>query len=169
MSIADSILNRLQKLLVYLVKQDPDGGWGEFVAGCQPVWSRIVAAGHSQGSGHTAYLGRMFKLDKVLMFSGPQDYLNDLGEPAPWQPSPSATPSSSFFAFLSLNDTFNVHHQIANCMVLMGLTKPETQMVKPGKSSTETTKFSSTTSKRTGLMAQLSSHSLKTFGSIWAR
>ena len=99
----------------------------------QPVWSRIVVAGHSQGSGHAAYLGKMFEVDKVLMFSGPQDYLDDLGEPAPWQARPSATPPSRFFAFLNENDPFNVHHQIANCMVLMGLSKPETLMIEPGQ------------------------------------
>lgn len=130
---ANSILNRIQKLLVYLVKHDPDGGWNEFVANGQPVWSRIVVAGHSQGSGHAAYIGKLYKVDRVLMFSGPQDYLDDLNEPAPWQARPSATPSSRFFAFLSLNDPFNVHHQIANCAVLMDLPKPETLMVKPGE------------------------------------
>ncbi len=130
---ANSILNRLQKLLVYLVKNDPDGGWSEFVADGQPVWSRVVVAGHSQGSGHAAYLGKMFDVDNVLMFSGPQDYLDDLGEPAPWQARPSATPPSRFFAFLNENDPFNVHHQIANCMVLMGLSNAETLMIEPGQ------------------------------------
>jgi hypothetical protein len=132
-SRADSILNRIQKLLVYLTKQDPDGGWGEFVADGQPVWSRIVVAGHSQGSGHAAYIGKMYKVDKVLMFSGPQDYLTGLDKPAPWQARSSATPQSRYYAFLNLYDPFNVHHQIANCMVLMGLSKPETPTVEPGK------------------------------------
>jgi len=134
---ANSILNRLQKLLAYLVKHDPKGGWGEFVGDDgQPVWSRIVVAGHSQGSGHAAYLGKMFAVDRVLMFSGPQDYLDDLDKPAPWESRTSATPPSRYFAFLNENDPFNVHHQIANCMVLMDLTKPETQLVEPGEAVT---------------------------------
>lgn len=133
---ANSILNRLHKLLVYLAKQDPDGGWGEFLSDGQPEWSRIVVAGHSQGSGHAAYLGKMFEVDKVLMFSGPQDYLDDLDRPAPWQARPSATPPSRFFAFLNVNDPFNVHHQIANCMMLMGLSKPEALTVEPGQTIT---------------------------------
>jgi len=132
-SRANSILNRLQKLLVYLAKQYPDGGWGEFVDDGQPVWNRIVVAGHSQGSGHAAYIAKMYKVDKVLMFSGPQDYLTDLNKPAPWQARPSATPQSRYYAFLNLYDPFNVHHQIANCMVLMGLSNPQTPMVEPGK------------------------------------
>ena len=130
---ANSILNRLQKLLLYLVQQDPDGGWGEFVADGKPDWSRIVVAGHSQGSGHAAYIGKLFQVDKVLMFSGPQDYLDDLNKPAPWLSRPSATPSSRYFAFLNKNDPFNVHHQIANCKALMKTKHPKTLMVKPGE------------------------------------
>ncbi len=134
---ANSILNRFEKLLVYLVKHDPTGGWDDFVANGKPIWSRIVVAGHSQGSGHAAYLGKMFAVDRVLMFSGPQDYLDDLHEPAPWQSRPSATPASRIFAFLNLKDEFNEQHQIANCSVLMNLSseqaKQETAMVAPGE------------------------------------
>ncbi len=130
---ANSILNRFQKLLVYLVKNDPDGGWGQFVKNGQPVWSRIIVAGHSQGTGHAAYIGKMFRVDRVFMFSGPQDYMDNLHRPAPWQGDKSATPPSRFFAFLAMKDPFNVHHQIANCMMLMDLSKPDTLIVKPGE------------------------------------
>lgn len=129
----NSILNRLNKLLAYLVKQDPDGGWGEFYADGQPDWSRIVVAGHSQGAGHAAYLGKMFLTDEVLMFSGPQDYLSDLDMPAPWLARPSATPQSRYFAFLNVNDPYNEKHQVANCSVLMGVAHPATPLVKPGE------------------------------------
>ena len=130
---ANSILNRFQKLLVYLVEHDPKGGWDEFVKDGKPVWDRIVVAGHSQGSGHAAYLGKMFDVDRVLIFSGPQDYLDDLHQPAPWLDGQSATPPSRFFAFLSKNDPFNVNHQEANCMKLMGVSKLQTVAVKPGE------------------------------------
>jgi len=129
----NSILNRFNKLLAYLVKHDPEGGWDEFYANGQPVWSRIVVAGHSQGAGHAAYLGKMFATDEVLMFSGPQDYLSDLDAPAPWLARPSATPQSRYFAFLNVNDPFNEKHQVANCSVLMGLVHPATPLVQPGE------------------------------------
>lgn len=130
---ANSILNRVQKLLVYLATHDPNDGWDEFVKDGKPLWNRIIVAGHSQGSGHAAYLGKMFNVDRVLIFSGPQDYLDDLHQPAPWQSGLSATPPSRFFAFLSLNDPFNINHQEANCMVLMQLPKLKTLNVKPGE------------------------------------
>lgn len=132
-SPANSILNRLQKLLIYLAKNDPTGSWGEFVHKGQPDWSRIIVAGHSQGSGHAAYIGKLFRVNRVLMFSGPQDYMDDFDRPAPWQARKSATPPSRFFAFLNLKDPFNVHHQIANCMALMEMSQPDTLIVKPGQ------------------------------------
>jgi hypothetical protein len=131
--LANSILNRFQRLLVYLVEHDPKGGWDEFVKDGKPAWDRIIVGGHSQGSGHAAYIGKLFHVDRVLIFSGPQDYLDDLHEPAPWLDDPSATPSSHFFAFLSENDPFNIHHQEANCAVLMHLPELKTVDVKPGE------------------------------------
>jgi hypothetical protein len=88
---ANSILNRLQKFLDYLTRNDPNGGWGEFVHNGHPVWSRIIIAGHSQGSGDAAYIGKLFRVERVLIFSGPQDYMDDLNQPAPWQARKSAT------------------------------------------------------------------------------
>jgi hypothetical protein len=132
-SPANSILNRLEKLLLYLVKTDPDGGWDEFLEAGRPAWSHIVIAGHSQGAGHAAYIGKTFSVDRVLMFSGPQDYFDDLEEPAPWETEPSATLPSRYFAFLNENDPYNVHHQIASCAVLMDVEKPETLMIEPGE------------------------------------
>ncbi|HVU57264.1 MAG TPA: hypothetical protein VHD83_19515 [Puia sp.] len=129
----NSILNRFQKLLVYLVKNDPNGGWDEFVKDDRPVWSKIIVAGHSQGSGHAAYIGKIYKVDRVLMFSGPQDYLDDLDMPAPWQTGKGATSPTKYYAFLNLQDAFNVKHQIANCMKLMRQSQPDTLMVKPGE------------------------------------
>ena len=71
----NSLLNRFNYLLRYLVRKDAAGKWNEFFANGKPVWNKIITAGHSQGAGHAAYLGKMFQLDRVLMFSGPQDYL----------------------------------------------------------------------------------------------
>jgi hypothetical protein len=106
---------------------------GQFLTDGSPKWKRVIVAGHSQGAGHAAFIGKLFRVDRVLMFSGPQDYLDDLGEPAPWQARNGATPPSRFFAFLNLDDPFNVHHQIANCMALMKMSEADSIMVKPGQ------------------------------------
>ncbi len=130
---ANSILNRFQKLLVYLVRHVPDGNWGQYVKDGQPVWSKVIVGGHSQGAGHAPYIAKLFKVNRVLMFSGPQDFMDNLDRPAPWQRMKSATPPSRFFAFLSWKDPFNVHHQIANCMMLMDLATPDSLHVKSGE------------------------------------
>ncbi len=132
-TLANSLLNRFDKLLVYLVKHDPEGAWDQFVKDGHPVWSRVVVAGHSQGSGHAAYLGKQFSVARGLMFSGPQDYMDDLHRPADWLANPSATPPGRFFAFLAKKDPFNVRHQIANCEVLMQFSKAESLAVQPGE------------------------------------
>lgn len=123
---ANSILNRFQKMLLYLAQHDTAGAWSQFLKSNEPDWSRIVVAGHSQGSGHAAYIAKMFRVARVLMFSGPQDYMDSYNRPAPWLYDSSATPPTSFFAFLHQNDPYNVHHQIANCMALMDTQRPST-------------------------------------------
>ncbi len=134
---ANSILNRLTKLLVYLEQTDTAGAWGQFVQNNQPLWSRIIVAGHSQGSGHAAYIGKMYDVSRVLMFSGPQDYMSAYDRPAPWQYDKGATPPTSYFAFLHQNDPYNVNHQVANCMALMNTQRPATlSNVSPGNTIT---------------------------------
>jgi pimeloyl-ACP methyl ester carboxylesterase len=96
------------------------------------VWSRIAVAGHSQGAGHAAYIAKKYEVDRVLMFSGPQDYFDDLAQPAAWEKQPGATAPSRFFAFLNLHDPYKEEHQAASCAVLMDLAKPETLTLQPG-------------------------------------
>jgi hypothetical protein len=129
---ANSIVNRFARLLTYLAQTDPDGQWADFLDAGQPRWDRIVVAGHSQGAGHAAYLGKLFRVDRVLMFSGPQDYAIVLNGPASWESRPSLTPPRRFFAFLSQRDPFHVEHQIESCAVLMHLKKPAVEKVAPG-------------------------------------
>lgn len=128
----NSILNRFTGFLKYLAKTDPNGGWNKFIKRGKPLWKDIIVAGHSQGAGHAAYLGKIFKVSRVLIFSGPQDYLEDLDMPAPWLSMKSATPSSRYYAFLNLNDPFKINNQILNCEKLMNHTQADTLMVRPG-------------------------------------
>lgn len=128
---ANSLLNRFNTFLQYLVKNDLQGGWEKFLEGNKPRWENIIVAGHSQGSGHAAMLGKMFKVNRVLIFSGPQDYLVDMGIPSPWLSEKSATPEDRYYAFLSLRDPFNIKYQIADCDKLMGLNHSDTLMVSP--------------------------------------
>jgi hypothetical protein len=73
-SFTDTIYNRLTKLLVYLADNYPDEGWNDFLDDTgSPVWSRIVVAGHSQGGGNAALIGKLHLVARVVMISSPPD------------------------------------------------------------------------------------------------
>ena len=128
----NSIVNRFVVFLRWLVENDPQGVWGEYLQDGQPRWGRIVVAGHSQGAGHAAYLGKMFPLAGVLMLSGPQDYLKQLNRPAPWEVAAGQTPAEREYAFLNLRDPFNYHFQVADVAAVTGFTVKDTTMVWAG-------------------------------------
>ena len=48
-SQANSITNRVVKLLEYLDQEHPDDGWGRFMRrDCSVFWSKVIVSGHSQ-------------------------------------------------------------------------------------------------------------------------
>ena len=118
---ANSVLNHFQKLLAYLGEHDRNGGWNEFLTNGVPVWNRIIVAGHSQDFGHAAYIGKMFNVDRVLMFSGSQDYMDSVDKPAPWQAGDSATPPSRFLPFCRkmTHSMCIIRWQIAPCSCVL--------------------------------------------------
>lgn len=125
----NSILNRLQQLLVYLVQHDADGNWDAFIKHGKVRWNKVIVAGHSQGAGHAGYLGQHFSLYRVLMFSGPQDFLVKFNAPAGWQSAGGVTSPGRYFAFLHQDDPFNVNNQILNGAALMKTNVPDTMHV----------------------------------------
>lgn len=86
---ADSISNRLVKVLQHL-------GWTNYLDGDEPRWSSIAVAGHSQGSGHAAMIGRFFETERVIMVAG--------AEPAPWTLEPRMTPPARSWGFGHVDD-----------------------------------------------------------------
>jgi hypothetical protein len=105
----DAILNRLVKLLAYLDARFPSEGWGAFVSGGAPVWSSIVLAGHSQGAGEAAAIGKVVALARVAQFSGTVDAVvtaRGTLAPATWVGAPGATPSSAYYGFDHTLDNF---------------------------------------------------------------
>ncbi|HEX7754583.1 MAG TPA: hypothetical protein VF421_04520 [Niabella sp.] len=129
---ANSIVNRFTQLLRHLAATDKAGGWDAFLQGAMPKWEHIIVAGHSQGAGHAAYLGKAFRLAGVLMLSGPQDYLKDFNAPAPWQFRKGLTPAARQYAFLHVKDPFNYQFQVADVAAVTGLNPSDTTMVQPG-------------------------------------
>ena len=101
----NSINTRAVKLLEYLHLQFPDQNWNQYLTSSNTLqWNKIIVAGHSQGSGHACYLGKINLVDRVVMFSGPNDYSTFHNEPANWISQIGNTPLNKQFSLLHTQD-----------------------------------------------------------------
>jgi dienelactone hydrolase len=97
-SPAESIVNRLVKLLVKLDHDHPSDGWSQYLVADTPRWERIVVSGHSQGAGMAAYIAQRNRVARVVLFSSPWDFYGRNRQIAPWVlDGPRATPSDLWF------------------------------------------------------------------------
>ncbi len=103
---ANSILNRLTKLLVYLARTYPDDAWGQYLdAAGQPVWANIVMAGHSQGAGHSGFMTRKYPLARAILLAN-KDFTGT-NQPAAWYALPNVTGSNAnVYGFTHIQDEF---------------------------------------------------------------
>ena len=97
---ADSIENRLIKLLLYLKQTRPQEHWEQFLNDDNTIkWETIAVAGQSQGGGHAALIAVKHRVARVICSGAPKDYNHFLNRPAAWYHEESATPKGCFFAF----------------------------------------------------------------------
>ncbi|MFM7404031.1 MAG: BPSS1187 family protein [Erythrobacter sp.] len=101
---ANSIITRLTVLIQFLDRNFPAEGWGQFLTGGQPDWSRITVAGHSQGGGHAAFFAKLLTLDRTVMFAAPGDSGVAPGTAAPWLSLPNVTPPARQYGFIHVDD-----------------------------------------------------------------
>ncbi len=120
---SNSFLRRLEDVLKYLSSQD--SYWSRFYQNSQIKWSKLVLVGHSQGSGHAAYLAKQKPVERAVLIAGPQDNFDPL--PASWLMSPSATPKTQFFALIHKDDFFKADLQVASFLALIGSSKSQLQ------------------------------------------
>ncbi|MEL6328248.1 MAG: GC-type dockerin domain-anchored protein [Planctomycetota bacterium] len=103
-NVANSITNRLIRLLEQQDELFPAEGWGDYVRpGGGLDWSRIVFGGHSQGAGHSTFLTKVRPTAGNLIFAGPGDFVSGLGT-APWVVQPSLVPVEQIFALTHIDD-----------------------------------------------------------------
>ncbi len=116
---ANSIYNRIVKLVTYLSENYKNKNWKQFIKGKGIDWAKCTLVGHSQGAGHAAYIAKHYAVEKALMLAGPQDYRSHYSSPAVWQSLPGKTDPVRYYALLHEKDPYDCKKQTANCMVLM--------------------------------------------------
>jgi pimeloyl-ACP methyl ester carboxylesterase len=116
----NAILGRLVRALAELSELDPEGGWENWLRAGEPRWDRVVVAGHSQGGGQAAFIGKRHPLLGTIMFSAPAQ--TDAGVSAPWLSVPGRTPPSRSFGFVSAHDGY--FESVVNSWKALGLATP---------------------------------------------
>jgi hypothetical protein len=107
-SPANSLERRVTRLLTHLHATFPAEGWGAYLDGDQPRWPSIIVAGHSHGASSSGLIGKVRRVDRVVMLSGPFD--NRDGDPAPWTRKTPLTPLDRYYVFShTLEDQFSQH------------------------------------------------------------
>lgn len=121
---ANSIENRLIKLIEYLDHKWPAEHWGQYLTPDeQPNWPSIAVSGLSQGAGHAALIAVRHHVARAVLFGGPKDFDRATNEPAAWY-KPPETPLNLIFTFNHEQDRqgCNFEQQMENCRAL-GLDK----------------------------------------------
>ena len=96
---AESVVNRLAKLLAALQRDHPDEGWADYLENGQPKWSRMAVSGLSQGAGMAAYIAQKTRVVRVILFSSPWDNYGAQQTLAPWvKAGHGETPADRWFA-----------------------------------------------------------------------
>src|SRR6476661_1383242 len=110
------ISTRATKLLLFLKANYPNENWGQYLTATNTLlWSKVIVAGHSQGSGHACYLGKRNLVDRIVMLSGPNDYSTYYASPANWLTQPGQTPLTKHFSLLHTRDEIvPFANQVAN-------------------------------------------------------
>lgn len=102
---ANSIENRIVRLLGFMRATEPAGNWGQFLVGdTAVVWSKVSVAGHSQGGGHALFIAQRHAVLRATAYASFGDALPNGTSIAPWVTRPYATPKGQIFGLVSTFD-----------------------------------------------------------------
>ncbi len=105
----EGIVDRAVLALRTLAAGNPQGRWKDYLTSASATsapegqidWSRVVTAGHSQGAGHAAAMGKLFPVARVIQLSGTCDGAHR--QPAPWTSGSTGTWASDPSQFWGLD------------------------------------------------------------------
>jgi hypothetical protein len=110
----NSIEGRILALLKYLSVKRPADGWGNYFSDNQILWNKIYVGGHSQGSGHAGYQGKIRTVGRVSIYSGISDFsASQLSVPS-WMSLAQLSLNGSYYGFIHDNDTIANYSGNAN-------------------------------------------------------
>lgn len=121
---ADSVESRLVHALLHLAQTAASDGWGTYLTGGKPDWSKVVLAGHSHGAGQAAFVAKLKAVSRVALLAGPVD--GHGGQPAAWLNSVHATPGLQFFALAHAGDA--TFAQVSANWTALGLGGKQSQL-----------------------------------------
>ncbi len=104
MDTTNCIEHRTLKLLQYLEANYPTHNWQQFYTGNNINWQMVTVAGHSQGGGNAAFIGKYRSVERVIMFSSVSDYSLHFFQSAPWIAQPGLTSGNNYYGFTNTND-----------------------------------------------------------------
>jgi hypothetical protein len=126
----NALHSRLKNLLYYLAATSPADGWNQFIVEDSVQWNKVAVGGHSQGAGHAAFCAKVNRVERVLMFSGPNDFSDFYNAPAHWISGISETDSENYFAFLHrLDEVVDYEKQYRNLLELGMISSTDTVKV----------------------------------------
>jgi len=106
MTVDQSIAGRVELALTWLSTHDPAHAWGSFLKSgsggpeTRIDWSKVTVAGHSQGGGHAAAMGKLFAVKRVIQLSSVCDSVS--GAPVSWTKGSAGTWASDPTQFYGL-------------------------------------------------------------------
>ena len=113
---ADSITNRLVKLIEYLAANTINQNWSQYLGAQSNLnWPKIVISGHSQGAGHAGLIAKVYPVARSVMFSDTDWWTPDghlPGRPANWIFSADVTPDEFYFGFVHVQDPLILYAEI---------------------------------------------------------
>ena len=122
---ANSIVNRLQKLVTYLDARYPRENWGQFLLSDGSVdWRLVVVGGQSQGGGHAGVMAKLYRLNRACYFGSPPDWSKPSKNPAAWLSASGMTLAESQYGFTHLGDTTVSYAHLSSIWGDAGLQMP---------------------------------------------
>jgi hypothetical protein len=101
--VNNCIERRTLKLLEYLNTTYPTENWGQYYAGNEILWNKVIVSGHSQGGGHAGIISKIKQVERVAMFAA-MDWIFPLNRNADWITWNGQTPEIKYYGFTHQND-----------------------------------------------------------------